>query len=390
MWVPGLFHSLFYLGLGEAAISLLNRKEYDQKEVVGSLNTLALALLTMGGIFYFSLSPWILEGLHHQLPFELYQQAFWLFPLTLFWAYWASDLLALGKVIEVNWGRVINQGSQFILLLLWFFLSSGRTELALWALISSATVEIAFIALLLRRLVPLRLTWSPPLFRQQLRLGSQMTLATWLSFFRGRLDILLASFFGGVFGVGLYSVATGLRDLCLNLPQIFVRPILSASARHSTTEVISVLAKASQSALLLMVLLGSGLFLTLPWLIEWIYSSSFAGAVTPARWLLAGFVAQGLSDILSVGFVGFGKPRPVVLSQCVGLGCLLFTGFILASLWGISGVAMAVSLSQIMGLVILLFSLRRHFPEKFQELFLVGWRDWRRINLSALWNRDHP
>ena len=214
-----------------------------------------------------------------------------------------------------------------------------------------------------------------------------MTLATWLDFFSRRLDILLVSLFGGVLELGLYSVAVGVRDLSLALPQIFVRPILSASARHSTGDGISLIAKAFQQALLLMILFGSMLALALPWLVNWVYTSSFAGAVTPARWLLVGFVALGLSEILMAGFIGFGQPKPVVLARCISLGCLLSTGFILAGVWGTSGVAMAVSLSQIFGFISLLVFLRWYYPQKFHEFFHVSWRDWHWRGLSALWSK---
>jgi len=389
IWVASLFHALFYFGLGEATISLLNRKEYSPKAVVGSLNVLAILLLTIGGVFYFSLSPWILRGLRYQLPLGLFQQAFLLFPLTLFWAYWSANLLALGKVIEVNWGRVMHQGTLLILLLPLFLWFGGQTNLALWAFIIAAIVETAFLAIFLRRQVPLGLTWSLPLFRQQIRLGSQMSLVTWLGFSSRRLDILLVSFFGGIFGVGLYSVAVGLRDLSLGLPQIFVRPVLSASARYSGTEGIPMIAKAFQQALLLLILFGSMLALALPWLVNWIYSSSFAGAVAPARWLLIGFVAMGLSEILMAGFIGFGQPKPVVLTQCISLACLLPTGLIFATLWGISGIAMAVSLSQIMGFISLLLFLRWHYPEKFYKFFHIGWCNWQWRDLSILRSRNN-
>lgn len=389
IWVPSLFHALFYFGLGEATMSLLNRREHSPKAVVGSLNVLAFLLLAIGGVFYFSLAPWILKGLHYQLSLELLQQAFWLFPITLFWAYWSANLLALGRVIEVNWGRVMHQGTLLILLLPLFLWFADQTNLALWAFIIAALAEMAFLAILLRRQVPLGLTWSLPLFRQQLRLGSQMSAATWIDFLNRRLDILLVSFFGGTVEVGLYSVAVGLRNLSLALPQTFVRPVLSASARHSGTEGISMIAKAFRQALLLLILSGSGLALSLPWLVNWIYSSSFAGAVAPARWLLVGFVALGLSEILMAGFIGFGQPKAVVLTQSISLACLVSTAFIFARLWGISGVAMAVSLSQIMGFMSLLFFLRSHYSEKFHEFFHTGWRDWQWRDLSILRGRNN-
>ncbi|MGH7275137.1 MAG: oligosaccharide flippase family protein, partial [Nitrospiria bacterium] len=389
MWVPSLFQALFYFGLGEASISLLNRKDFSRRDVVGSLNVLALLLLALGGFFYFSLSPWILSVLQDQIPRKLYQQAFWLFPLPLFWAYWSANLLALGKVSEVNWGRVIHQGTLLVFVLIWFLWFSGQTNMALWAFISGAAAEIVFVVILLHRKIPFALAWNSSVIRQQFRLGGQVTLANWLDFLSRRLDILFVSFFGGVLGVGLYTIAVGLRDLALTLPQIFVRPVLSASARHPGTDGIPLIAKAFQQALLLIIPFGLALAFALPWLVNWIYSNSFAGAVAPARWLLLGFVALGLSEILTVGFIGFGQPKPVVLSQTISLACLLFLGFIFAPLWGISGIAMAVSLSQIMGLISLFLFLRWFYPDKFYAFVHAGWGHWRWHDLAFLWSRDN-
>jgi len=210
-----------------------------------------------------------------------------------------------------------------------------------------------------------------------------------LIFFSRRLDILLVSFFGGVLGVGLYTIAVGLRDLSLAIAQIFVRPVLSASARHPGTDGIPLIVKAFQQAVLLIIPFGLVVAFALPWLVNLIYSNSFAGAVAPARWLLLCFVALGLSEILMVGFIGFGQPKPVVLSQSISLTGLLFLGFIFAPLWGITGVAMAVSLSQIMGLISLFLFLRWFYPDKFRAFVHAGLGHWRWRDLFFLWSRSN-
>lgn len=387
LWVPSFFHVLLYWGLGEAALSMLNQRGSDRAAIVGSLNLLTVLLVAIGGLVYVAVAPWVVHGLKGQLSSALYHQAFWLIPLTLGWSYLGAHLLAFGKVNHVNWARVVNQGVLLLALLLWMVWLPKRPTVVLWAFILAAGLELSFMLGWLRREVPLRLSWNVPLFRRLFGLGGQFTLATIMDFLSRRVDIILVSLFGGVAWVGLYAVAVGLRDVFIALPQVFIRPTLSASARYSNIEGLVLLGKALRQAFVLLAMAGLALAWALPWVVRGVYTSAFDGAVVPARWLLIGMVALGLSDIVKAGFTGFGKPRPIVVTQAVSLGGVLGLGWLFARMWGIAGVAIAVSISQLIGLAGLLWFLRRYAAKTVGEplrasWFRIGWDD-----VSGFWGR---
>jgi O-antigen/teichoic acid export membrane protein len=220
-------------------------------------------------------------------------------------------------------------------------------------MLAAGLIEVIFLGVALHHRVPLRVACHLPTMRQLLGQGSRFAVGNWLDFFSRRLDILLASFVGGVGGVGIYAVAAGLRDMTLILPQMFVRPLLSASARLKPEEVMALMRFSLRQARWLLLAVSVGLWMVMPWIVRAIYSNAFAEAVLPARWLLLSTLATGLSDIIIAGCIGLGKARLVVLTKAVVFACVIILGPLSSRLWGLPGLAAAVALSQVAGLATL-------------------------------------
>lgn len=373
LWVPNLFNAIFYFSLGEATLALLHRSGHPHDVVVGSLNSLALASIGLGSVLYFGLAPWILGLLKSQLPWGLYVLSFPLFPITLLWACWAAVHLGWGHVMRVNWGRVFNQGVLLGVLVLCVRSLPRNAWIALSAYLAAAGVELTWLGYWLAQRRSLKLCWAPSIQRQQMRLGAQTTLAVWIGACVQRLDLVLVNGVAGATGVGLYAVAAGLRDFALALPETFVRPVLSEASRtRDRSSGVSGLGGAFRQALGLLILLALGLGVAMPWVVQLLYSTAFSASVAIGRWLLVGFVAFSLSNLLATALMGFGKPLPIILGQVGSLVALLGASWWLGPRQGVAGVAMSISLSQWVGLAVLLAALARRDPALLRALIGVG------------------
>ncbi|MBI4323478.1 MAG: polysaccharide biosynthesis C-terminal domain-containing protein [Candidatus Omnitrophica bacterium] len=354
LWVPAMFNAVFYFSLGEAALALMNRAGYAKALVVANLNSFALVVIGLGLVLYSGLSSGILRALKGQLPGELYALAFWLFPMTLLWACWAAAHLGFGHVMRVNWGRALNQAALLLMLLACWPLLRQSGYLALIAYLVGAGVELAWLGYWLSRHVPLRLRWTSSVQRQHFRLGAQNTLVVWVGALAQRFDLLLVNAVGGATGVGIYAVAAGLRDFALAIPEVFIRPVMSEASVTPHPSRIPPLGRTLRQAAVLLVSAALVLSLLSPWLVRQLYSETFAASVGVARWLFVGFVAFGLSNIVSAILVGLGRPVFLILSQLGSLTALLGAAWWLGPRWHVTGVAIAVSLSQWVGFLLLL------------------------------------
>ncbi|HEX9780853.1 MAG TPA: hypothetical protein VGB20_06545 [bacterium] len=369
LWAPVLFHAACYWSLGEASVAMLTQGRHAREDVLGGLNTLALALIAAGTLAYFGLGGWILAVLKHEIPWRLYALGFALFPINVLWAGWAATHLGLGNVARVNWGRVINQSvllAGVLVALPWL----GREPMvAVAAYVAAAAAELVWVGTALNREIPLRVRWRPAVQREQLARGARMSAAVWTTAASQRLHLVLVNWFGGATGVGFYAIAAGLRDFALLLPDTFVRPVLAEAARDPAGVAFARLGRVMRPALGLMGAAAVALGLILPWAVSWMYSDAFLPAVPAGRWLLAGYVAFGLVNILSAIFIGTGRPGPLVLSQLAALGALVAAAAALGPGGGIAGVAGAICMSQWTALAVLLALTRRSFAGSLSALF---------------------
>ena len=372
LWVPAVFNSLFYVGLGEGSVALMNRKGYHREQVVGSFHALALIAVAVGALVYVVGAPAVLRLLKGELSPHLYFLALPLFPLTLLWAGWALIHLGLGNVMGVNWGRVINQGALLGVLLLCLSSLRENAGLAVIAALIGAALELVWIGSWLHQRVRLGVVWSPPLQREQLRLGAQTAVALWVGIFSQRLDLMLATWVGGSAGAGFYAVAVGLRDFALVLPETFLRPILSEASASQGAAWFSRIGPAFRRAVLLLAGASIVLGAALPLIVTLLYSREFMPAAAVGRWLLLGFVAFGMSNLLSAILTGLGRLRPFIVSQLAGVAVLLLSAAWCGPRWGIAGIAMAVSLSQWVSVGVLLALIGQRNPGSLRALIGVG------------------
>lgn len=346
LWVPMLFNSFCYLGFGEGSVALMSNPAYRRERVLASLTALSLASIALGSLVYMTGAPWFLGLLHGHLAKPLYFLAFPLFPMTLLWAGWGYAQLGLGRVMVVNWGRVLNQAVLLLVLVVGAAAFDIGAQWAVAAYLAGSACELMLVGWSLHRQVPLGIAWAPEIQRLQVRRGFQSTLALWVTTLVQRLDPVLVTWAGGVAGVGFYAVAAGMRDFLLAIPEIATRPVIAEAAQARPVSVWLRLGPTFRRTCWLLVAVALIVGLMMPYLIALLYSGAFMPSVAIGRWLLVGFVALGMVNVLSAALTGMGKMSLVSRAQLGGLACLLIAASWLGPRWGVSGIAAAVSCSQ--------------------------------------------
>lgn len=175
-----------------------------------------------------------------------------------------------------------------------------------------------------------------------------------------QLDVLMTTAFLGATEAGLYYVATSVGALIrtwgttfgiLSLPRV-----AAETSRHQALEHLTSFARLTvllSGAVTLVAFIFAGPLLTL------VYGSAFSSAQTLVRILTIGMLAASIRYVLGDGLRGLGMHTAATRAEMLGW---LAGGVALAALlplWGVIGVAVAVSVSYMATLVVMMVVLHR-------------------------------
>lgn len=269
---------------------------------------------------------------------------------TLLSGHYRSVLIGLQEIPRVN---LINLYGQIIVLMTilffiftsWFQSQPLTAEVLVWVHVGGSIVIVLIFLWALRP----RLTGS---IRQESGLSEVITyslpsyLANMAQFLNYRLDIFFVSYFVGVQGVGLYSLAVGIAQLIWLISgatsQVLLPDVAASADRVSAQQRTACVARFS---LWLSILLAGGLVVGGEMLLPLVFGSAFQESVPALIWLLPGVTIFSVSNVIGSYFAGIGKPHLNLAASLVGLVVTLVLDFILIPRLGIVGAAIASSMS---------------------------------------------
>jgi O-antigen/teichoic acid export membrane protein len=148
------------------------------------------------------------------------------------------------------------------------------------------------------------------------------------------------------------------------LPNAIVTVLFPEASRRDTMDAVSLLARASWVAATITCILGLGLAIVAPILLELLYGKAFAPAADPFRILLVAVVLKGINQILSQAFTSSGRPGIVSALLVLGLAVTVGVMLLLVPRYGLSGAAVAVLISTLVrfALTLLCFPLVLDVP----------------------------
>lgn len=166
-----------------------------------------------------------------------------------------------------------------------------------------------------------------------------------LHFLVQRLDVLLVSTLLDLRAVGLYSVAYGVAELLLLLPQRVATLYFPRAASRSPTENREEVRTAA-SVILQGTVVAAGLMACAgPVAIRFLYGPAFAPAVTPFLLLLPGVCALAVSSILGTYLAGVGRLPTLLWINGLTLAATVVLNLLLIRSFGVAGAAIASSFS---------------------------------------------
>lgn len=232
----------------------------------------------------------------------------------------------------------------------------------LGATLLGAAVALSISIRLLRRLVPFRLGFHLPLWRQYLVAGLPLAGSQILGMAMLRGDSLLLSLFQPAAAVGLYGVPSKLFEITTSVPYILaglMMPALTASAARDRSEFSRQLGRTLDAA----AVYGVGVVIAFaPFadrLLALISGERFAAGAPALRVISFAIALAGLTHVLRFTLVACERPRLVLIADSVACACAFAAYFALIPRLSLLGAAAGTVIAEASALVAMSVALGR-------------------------------
>lgn len=352
--IPSILVLVGNLGLGLANIYFGGSKKYEWAQIVSNSVVSAVMLgipLTIAFLAYFLVSP---PSFLAEIEPRSLVLATLTVPFSLLTIYFNLVLLGNNRVKEYNTVLVIQGGASLLLTLFLLLALNGGIFSAILAWTIGTVMATILSFLFVRRIT--RIVWSfhPRLFKDSLRFGIQGFLGNIIQFLNYRLDMLMVAHFMSVIFVGYYSVAVIIAESLWYLPAAAGTIVLARTPGLSIDEANRSTPQICRTTFFITILTSLALFGLGKYIIILFFGSTFLPAAEPLWILLPGIVALSICKVLSHDMVGRGKPMINTVAAGVSLAVNIPLNLLLIPKMGISGAALASTVSYTLVTVVVL------------------------------------
>jgi len=384
--LPGLMKTVALLGFEQANAVYAGLEPENRRALVWQSAAIAVVVggaITAAGVGFLALdapgSQALVQG-----PLWLYLLALSTVPCGLVVDYWGAILRGMNRIVLLN---VAGVGTTVVGLVLVVALVVGlRLDVtgAVWAdwLINAGAV------VLMGALLKYVGAWEKPSFDRSLWGRSARfalpahggTVAAYLNY---RVDEIIIASLLPPEQLGFYVLAVAVAEKLWLLPGAVATPLLP----HLTNSHGRDPRLAATIARHVMLWTGAGCLLVFALadvLVQVLYSSAFAPAVAPLRWLLPGIFMLSIGKVLVAELLAREKPRYTVWASGVAAAVNIAGNLVLVPRMGISGAAIASSISySLLSLMLIRYYLQESGVP--WEALIVRWSDLSAY--TAFWRR---
>ena len=350
------------------------KKKYTWSEIASNslISAFLLGIIILAALllfYYFNPSPF------ENLDPNLLLIASITMPFILLMLYFQNILLGQNRIEEYNFTNITQSIIYLALIVILILVVHGD----LWAVIVSWTVSYVTASIipviLVYRSTKFKLHFNLEFFSKSVKFGLQSYLGNVIQFFNYRIDMFLIEVLLNFASVGYYSISVGLAESLWYLPSavgtmVFARtPGLSEEERNKSTP------RVCRNTLFVTIILAIILFFTGKYIILILFGVQYLPALTPLWALIPGIIALSICKVLSNEITGRGKPLIITYASIISLIVNIPLNIIFIPQMGITGSALASSVSYTAATLIVLAKFIKVSKSTVSETLIIKKQD---------------
>lgn len=371
MLVPAVLVTVGNLGIGIANTYFTGSKKYDLSTLTNQSIFLAISL---GGLliigFYLANS---IFSFHADASLNL---VIWVIPFSLTTLFIGQLFLGLNKTKYFNLVILSPKLSLFISIIIIFFIFHADINGICRAYLGAEIAAGLLVFLFLRRyLKPVKIRPVPrfSVIKRMITFGLQGFFGNVFIFLNYRLDMFLILYFIDRKALGLYSIAVLLVEKIWLIPNAIGLVLFPQVAADRDKQRFTPLI--CRNNLFITTLGAALLFFAAPWIIRLFFIDEYAASILPLRILIPGIVILGIQKVLSADLAGRGKPIYATIASGIALILNFGLNLYLLPQMGISGAALASTISYSLSAVCMIYLYKRQTHVSLSQLLLLQKED---------------
>jgi len=379
--LPSTLTTITKFGITQANVYCVRREGAPVAHV--ATNSLVLAL---GFGIALSVICWLgrdllLSTVMRGVPAFALLLALWRLPLLLIDNYFCGVLQAMGNFSLYNRRTVL--GAVLVFVCVVGLRLTSRLDVITSTLVYSggAVIVVAMLLIGTRSMVAFNLRPDWPLMRRQMRFGVKsytQILAMHLLF---RIDVYMVAYFLNPAQTAFYSLALHFTEMILEIPQAVGWVIYPRLASLQKDQVHLMTAQACRRTVLLTALGGLVVIVLGPVLVPLWYGAAFAAATRPLAFATVGMVMMSVFTIITRDFTSRNNQIVNIRAGTAALVTNVVLNIFMIPAFGISGAALATSISYTLAAVMVMIPYRRESGIALREILVPKTED-----LAFVWN----
>jgi O-antigen/teichoic acid export membrane protein len=208
------------------------------------------------------------------------------------------------------------------------------------------------------------------LIRQLLSYGGRALIGDVLQYFNYRVDVFVVLYLLGSSAVGIYAVSVSIAELIWYVPGA-IATVLFPRTALDWEQATQFTPRVSRNVLFVTAIISIFVATMSPLLLITVYGEQYISSLMPLWLLLPGVVILGIAKILASDLAGRGRPEFGTFASGVSLIATIVLDFTLIPIMGVSGAALASTVSYTLtSLLILIAYMRISGNNAFSVLFI--------------------